>query len=133
VTGVALACEEGYSIVLVEGVSKALKRYSKLMLRRIDWDDGRDDEEEAAAEEGRQPREPNQCVLVWQVRLCRYRGVRERERESGAGPAAARAQPVRAGVAGETVPLQGGQGERERERSRAGSRASPTSACWCGR
>jgi U4/U6 small nuclear ribonucleoprotein PRP3 len=50
----------------IEGVSKSLKRYSKLMLRRIDWNEGREEEEEEAAEQGREPKEPNQCVLVWQ-------------------------------------------------------------------
>ena len=44
-------------------------RYEKLMLRRIDWNAGREEEEEAAeAEGGKPPRPPNYCHLVWQVR-----------------------------------------------------------------
>lgn len=42
----------------------ALCRYEKLMLRRIDWNAGREEEEEEGAEE----RPPNYCYLVWQVR-----------------------------------------------------------------
>lgn len=35
-TGALLLCEP-FSLVVVEGCSKAHKRYAKLMLRRIDW------------------------------------------------------------------------------------------------
>eukprot|EP00854_Cymbomonas_tetramitiformis_P019443 gene19443-23249_t len=50
--------DESFSLVVVEGTFKALKRYSKLMLRRIDWEEGKDlDDEEG---------EKNVCVLVWQ-------------------------------------------------------------------
>lgn len=42
------------------------RRYEKLMLRRIDWNVGRDEEEEEE-EEGKPPRPPNYCHLVWQV------------------------------------------------------------------
>lgn len=60
-SGVCLLMEEeAFSMVIVEGMSKALKRYMKLMLRRIDWNEGKDDDEEDAGE-------PNKCVLVWQV------------------------------------------------------------------
>ncbi|XP_057778718.1 protein RDM16-like isoform X2 [Salvia miltiorrhiza] len=55
---------EGISVVVVEGGSKAIKRYGKLMLRRIDWtatvekeDDEENDDEEKPV---------NKCVLVWQ-------------------------------------------------------------------
>ena len=39
------------------------------MLRRIDWNAGREEEEEEEAEEGKPPRPPNYCHLVWQVRV----------------------------------------------------------------
>lgn len=48
--------------------SAAPSRYEKLMLRRIDWNAGREEEEEAEAEGGKPPRPPNYCHLVWQVR-----------------------------------------------------------------
>ncbi|KAH1055315.1 hypothetical protein J1N35_033380 [Gossypium stocksii] len=55
---------EGINIIVVEGGSKSIKRYRKLILRRINWaevvndndDDGDDDEEKP----------PNKCMLVWQ-------------------------------------------------------------------
>jgi len=34
------------------------------MLRRVDWNVGRDEEEE---EEEKEPKPPNYCYLVWQV------------------------------------------------------------------
>ncbi|XP_039053985.1 protein RDM16-like [Hibiscus syriacus] len=61
-TGCAVI-SEGISVVVVEGGSKSIKRYGKLMLRRINWaeavneTDGGDDDEE---------KPPNKCVLVWQ-------------------------------------------------------------------
>ncbi|XP_019091762.1 PREDICTED: U4/U6 small nuclear ribonucleoprotein Prp3 isoform X1 [Camelina sativa] len=55
---------EGMSVVVVEGKSKAINRYGKLMLRRINWEEAekkeeKDDEEEEANGE-------NKCWLVWQ-------------------------------------------------------------------
>ncbi|XP_039016541.1 protein RDM16-like isoform X1 [Hibiscus syriacus] len=63
-TGCAVI-SEGISVVVVEGGSKSIKRYGKLMLRRINWaeavnetgDRDEDDDEE---------KPPNKCVLVWQ-------------------------------------------------------------------
>ncbi|KAK6156215.1 hypothetical protein DH2020_010463 [Rehmannia glutinosa] len=63
-TGCAVI-SEGISVVVVEGGAKSIKRYGKLMLRRIDWtatvkkeeDEMDDDEEEKPL---------NKCVLVWQ-------------------------------------------------------------------
>ncbi|KAK8629685.1 hypothetical protein V6N13_078518 [Hibiscus sabdariffa] len=61
-TGCAVI-SDGISVVVVEGGSKPIKRYGKLLLRRINWaeavnenDDGDEDEEKP----------PNKCVLVWQ-------------------------------------------------------------------
>ncbi|KAG8380685.1 hypothetical protein BUALT_Bualt06G0041700 [Buddleja alternifolia] len=63
-TGCAII-SEGISVVVVEGGAKSIKRYGKLMLRRIDWtatvkkeeDDENDDDEDKPL---------NKCVLVWQ-------------------------------------------------------------------
>ena len=59
-TGTAITVEDGFSLVVVEGSSKGIKRYGKLMLRRIDWNPQRDDED-------MEERPPNSCHLVWQV------------------------------------------------------------------
>ncbi|XP_021850034.2 protein RDM16 isoform X2 [Spinacia oleracea] len=62
-TGCAVI-SEGFSVVVVEGGSKSIKRYGKLMLRRINWlakvlnEDGEEDEDEE--------KPPNKCSLVWQ-------------------------------------------------------------------
>ncbi|GMJ14433.1 RNA-directed DNA methylation 16 [Hibiscus trionum] len=71
-TGCAVI-SEGISVVVVEGGSKSIKRYGKLMLRRINWaeavnEDGDEDEDEE--------KPPNKCVLVWQgsvAKSCFYR------------------------------------------------------------
>lgn len=73
-----LVCPGSFSLVVVEGCPKSIKRYHKLMLRRIDWNatplpqPGEDEEQEDAApagdgEAGGKP--PNSCHLVWQVRI----------------------------------------------------------------
>ncbi|KAA8539394.1 hypothetical protein F0562_026086 [Nyssa sinensis] len=56
---------DGISVVVVEGGIKSIKRYGKLMLKRINWaavvekedEDGDEDEDEKPV---------NKCVLVWQ-------------------------------------------------------------------
>jgi hypothetical protein len=75
-TGIMLVCPSAFSLVVVEGVPKALKRYHKLMLRRIDWTDtptlpGQQEQEDEEEEEERpRPDKPaNSCHLVWEVRL----------------------------------------------------------------
>ncbi|KAG9453811.1 hypothetical protein H6P81_006715 [Aristolochia fimbriata] len=61
-TGCAVI-SDGLSVVVVEGGSKSIKRYGKLMLRRINWaaavpsEDGEEKDEDAPL---------NKCVLVWQ-------------------------------------------------------------------
>ncbi|KAL4423323.1 hypothetical protein ABPG77_006118 [Micractinium sp. CCAP 211/92] len=68
-TGCSLVLADGgpgsFSLVIVEGSTKTLRRYEKLMLRRIDWQAGREEEEEEDAE-GKPPKPPNYCKLVWQ-------------------------------------------------------------------
>eukprot|EP00873_Tetraselmis_striata_P039343 jgi/Tetstr1/459607/TSEL_004970.t1 len=58
-TGTQVIVEDGFSLVVVEGTAKAIKRFNKLMLNRIDWN-ARGEEEE----EGERPE--NRCILVWQ-------------------------------------------------------------------
>eukprot|EP00191_Tetraselmis_sp_GSL018_P014468 CAMPEP_0177583822 /NCGR_PEP_ID=MMETSP0419_2-20121207/3541_1 /TAXON_ID=582737 /ORGANISM="Tetraselmis sp., Strain GSL018" /LENGTH=568 /DNA_ID=CAMNT_0019073267 /DNA_START=670 /DNA_END=2378 /DNA_ORIENTATION=- len=59
-TGIAITVEDSFSLVIVEGSAKAIKRYNKLMLRRIDWNPVRDEDD--APEQ----RPVNSCNLVWQ-------------------------------------------------------------------
>lgn len=60
-TGVALSVPNQFSLVVVEGGPKTLRRYEKLMLRRINWNPAQED----AGEEGAPPGPPNYCHLVW--------------------------------------------------------------------
>ncbi|KAJ8760279.1 hypothetical protein K2173_011691 [Erythroxylum novogranatense] len=56
---------EGINVVVVEGGSKAIKRYGKLMLRRINWAEAVEEEEEEGGDET-EDKPLNKCVLVWQ-------------------------------------------------------------------
>ncbi|KAF7811396.1 protein RDM16 isoform X1 [Senna tora] len=62
-TGCAVI-SDGISVVVVEGGSKSIKRYGKLMLRRINWSDVAKDDEENGDSDDDKP--PNKCSLVWQ-------------------------------------------------------------------
>lgn len=53
-TGRAILSEK-FTLIIVEGGIKSIRRYSKLMLRRITWDQGL-----------QQELLPNTCYLVWQ-------------------------------------------------------------------
>ncbi|KAF8079963.1 hypothetical protein N665_0988s0008 [Sinapis alba] len=60
---------EGMSVVVVEGKSKAIKRYGKLMLRRINWEEAVKKGEKEGEEEDEDEEENdgnNKCWLVWQ-------------------------------------------------------------------
>ncbi|CAJ1372035.1 unnamed protein product [Effrenium voratum] len=66
-TGCCVACPGVANIVVVEGGPRAIKRYKKLMTRRIKWteeqadeDDEDEDQDEAA------PRIQDHCVLIWE-------------------------------------------------------------------
>ncbi|XP_031502434.1 protein RDM16 isoform X2 [Nymphaea colorata] len=61
-TGCAVMTE-GMSVVVVEGGAKPIKRYGKLMLRRINWAAAVVNEDENEENENTPI---NQCVLVWQ-------------------------------------------------------------------
>ncbi|KAL5074526.1 hypothetical protein RYX36_013510 [Vicia faba] len=62
-TGCSVICA-GISVVVVEGGSKSIKRYGKLMLRRINWSDFSKEKEEDEDSDDDKP--VNKCVLVWQ-------------------------------------------------------------------
>lgn len=69
-TGVCVRLKGGISMVIVEGGSKALKKYKKLMLRRIRWTDnerkkGDDDSMQSEIED----LTDNYCCLVWEGEL----------------------------------------------------------------
>ena len=55
---------DGITVVVVEGGIKSIKRYGKLMLRRINWANAVKEEEENEDEHDDKP--PNKCMLVWQ-------------------------------------------------------------------
>ncbi|XP_062200003.1 protein RDM16-like isoform X2 [Phragmites australis] len=61
-TGAAVITD-GISVVVVEGGKKSIKRYSKLMLNRIDWAAAVGGEDDADEEPDKLV---NSCVLVWQ-------------------------------------------------------------------
>jgi hypothetical protein len=78
IAGILLVCPGTFNLVVVEGCPKSLKRYHKLMLRRIDWNatplpqPGEDDEDAvdgAVAGVGAEDKPPNSCHLVWEVSL----------------------------------------------------------------
>ncbi|MBA0813737.1 hypothetical protein Gohar_027561, partial [Gossypium harknessii] len=64
-TGCAVI-SEGISVVVVEGGSKSIKRYGKLMLRRINWAEAVNDNDDDGDEDEDEEKPPNKCVLVWQ-------------------------------------------------------------------
>ena len=58
--------EDEFCVVVVEGVSKAIRRYEKLMTRRIDWaSTGASYEETAEAVSNEDDAKRNACVCVW--------------------------------------------------------------------
>merc|ERR1740121_3352499 len=61
-TGCCVACPGVANIVIAEGGPRAIKRYKKLMVRRIKWtEDQKDDDEEVTA-----PKLQDHCVLIWE-------------------------------------------------------------------
>merc|ERR1712056_91798 len=68
-TGCCITCPGVANIVIVEGGPRAIKRYKKLMTKRIKWsEDQKDDEEEDDDddEEVTAPKLQDHCVLVWE-------------------------------------------------------------------
>ncbi|KAF3509378.1 hypothetical protein F2Q69_00008173 [Brassica cretica] len=67
-TGCSVMTED-MSVIVVEGKSKAIKRYGKVMLKRINWEEAvkKDDKEgEEEDEDEEENSENNKCWLVWQ-------------------------------------------------------------------
>ncbi|KAG2730099.1 hypothetical protein I3760_01G277200 [Carya illinoinensis] len=62
-TGCAVI-SDGITVVAVEGGNKSIKRYGKLMLKRINWAAAVKEEDEDEEESDDKP--ANKCVLVWQ-------------------------------------------------------------------
>jgi len=72
-TGLCMLIEDSpFSLVVVEGTPKALKRYNKLMLRRIDWSEKGNEDTMADDDDD----EPNQCVLIWQGAIEEFKFTR---------------------------------------------------------
>jgi U4/U6 small nuclear ribonucleoprotein PRP3 len=59
--------EDGFCVVVVEGVAKAIRRYEKLMTRRIDWSStgGEDDDVGDEQNDDGSCGKRNACVCVW--------------------------------------------------------------------
>eukprot|EP00877_Chromochloris_zofingiensis_P011346 jgi/Chrzof1/6465/Cz18g12030.t1 len=69
----AMLLTDDFALVIVEGCRKSIKRYHKLLLRRIDWNARGDDlavtapgadEDDEGADVADKP--PNSCYLVWE-------------------------------------------------------------------
>merc|ERR1740121_2996588 len=68
-TGCCISCPGVANIVIVEGGPRAIKRYKKLMTRRIKWSEdqkGDDDDEEEDDDEVTAPKLQDHCVLIWE-------------------------------------------------------------------
>eukprot|EP00931_Biecheleriopsis_adriatica_P102323 TRINITY_DN7730_c0_g1_i1.p1 TRINITY_DN7730_c0_g1~~TRINITY_DN7730_c0_g1_i1.p1 ORF type:complete len:575 (-),score=203.35 TRINITY_DN7730_c0_g1_i1:43-1767(-) len=67
-TGCCITCPGVANIVVVEGGPRAIKRYKKLMMRRIKWTEDQDDEDEDDddQDEVTAPKLQDHCVLVWE-------------------------------------------------------------------
>eukprot|EP00933_Yihiella_yeosuensis_P047121 TRINITY_DN42806_c0_g1_i1.p1 TRINITY_DN42806_c0_g1~~TRINITY_DN42806_c0_g1_i1.p1 ORF type:complete len:565 (-),score=206.72 TRINITY_DN42806_c0_g1_i1:138-1832(-) len=69
-TGACITCPGVANIVVVEGGPRAIKRYKKLMIRRIKWtEDQRADDDEEEDDEDEQvtaPKLQDHCVLIWE-------------------------------------------------------------------
>ncbi|GMF21397.1 unnamed protein product [Phytophthora lilii] len=66
-TGGVLICKDSnINMVVVEGGRKAIKQYTKLMMRRIDWQGTREAEQESDSEDEDAAKRGNGCLLVWQ-------------------------------------------------------------------
>lgn len=60
-----IVISDGMCVVIVEGGPKSIKRYSKLMTKRINWEAAVKEEYEDDADDDA-PRSTNKCDLVWQ-------------------------------------------------------------------
>merc|ERR1719333_654177 len=70
-TGCCITCPGVANIVIVEGGPRAVKRYKKLMVRRIKWSedqtkDDDDDDDSGDDENVTAPKLQDHCVLIWE-------------------------------------------------------------------
>lgn len=66
-TGACVICPGIGNLVVVEGGARAIKRYKKLMTKRIKWKEDRKDDEESDDEDEEENAEENQdCVCIWE-------------------------------------------------------------------
>merc|ERR1740138_1211289 len=70
-TGTCISCQGVANIVIIEGGPRAVKRYRKLMMRRIKWDEdkGKDDDEGDDSDDDENvtaPKLHDHCVLIWE-------------------------------------------------------------------
>ncbi|KAJ3188477.1 hypothetical protein HK101_009152 [Irineochytrium annulatum] len=73
----------GMNLIIVEGGNRGIKQYKKLMLRRIDWNEGGGaDDDEGEGEDVGEAKEkgPNECEMVWEGKIKRrlFQGFRVR-------------------------------------------------------
>jgi len=59
-TGVGLITES-FSVVIVEGTAKCVRRYEKLMMKRIDWSENNNADEDMDVDD----QKANKCTCVW--------------------------------------------------------------------
>ncbi|CAK9045436.1 unnamed protein product [Durusdinium trenchii] len=67
-TGCCIACPGVANMVVVEGGPRAVKRYKKLMIRRIKWTEEQadDDDDDEDQDEVTAPKLQDFCVLIWE-------------------------------------------------------------------
>ena len=75
-TGAVLTCkEENINLIVVEGGTKAVKAYTKLLTRRIDWSrslsENDEDDHEMDDSSTKQDEQSAVCSLVWQGTVAR--------------------------------------------------------------
>ena len=83
-TGCVLFCQEAnLNLVVVEGGLKGVKKFVKLMTRRIDWSakpGGEEDSSDSEEDDAAQKRSDNFCHMVWRVRSTRMLGAQSLRR-----------------------------------------------------
>merc|ERR550534_2579965 len=62
-TGLCVMCPGVGNLVIVEGSSRAIKRYKKLMMKRIKWREG-NEEDDSDSDEDKEERQD--CVCIWE-------------------------------------------------------------------
>merc|ERR1711957_522789 len=69
-TGCCITCPGVANVVVIEGGPRAVKRYRKLMLRRIKWNEDQKDEDDDDDSDDDQnvtaPKIQDHCVLIWE-------------------------------------------------------------------